>query len=109
MTKTLCALSWKNPQLLACFLMASLSLLRGDLYTDILTFLTQILMGALFIFYFWLGMRFFGHLLCCVEGRVGFTCSLEITVCYTKLMQSIALLQIIVIFFVIDYNKALVE
>jgi hypothetical protein len=51
MTKTFHALSWKNPQLLAFFLMTSLSLLRGEHYTYILTFLTQILMGVLLVIF----------------------------------------------------------
>jgi hypothetical protein len=53
-----CALSWKNPQLLACLLMTSLSLLCGEHYTVVLTLLTQISMGALFVS-FWLGTGFY--------------------------------------------------
>jgi hypothetical protein len=72
--------------------MTSLSLLRGEPYANMRTFLTQILMGALFML-FWFGHGFlFGHLLCCDEGSVGFTYSLEVTVVYTKLMKSIAML-----------------
>jgi hypothetical protein len=81
-----------NPQLLSCLLMTSLSLLRGEPYANMRALLTQILVGALFVLS-WFGHEFlFGHLLCCVEGSVGFTCSLEVTVCYTKLMKSIAML-----------------
>jgi hypothetical protein len=38
--------------------MTSLSLLRGEHYTDMRTLLTQILMGALFVL-FWLGTGFY--------------------------------------------------
>jgi hypothetical protein len=51
----------------------------------------------------------FGHSLCCVEWSVGFTCSLEVTICYTKLMQLITMLRIIGLLLVTDYNKAPME
>jgi len=89
--------------------MTSLSLLCGEHYTDMKTLLTQIFDGST-IRAILVGHGFlFGHSLCCVEGSVGFTCSLEVTICYMKLMQSIVMLRINVVLSMINLNKAPVE
>jgi hypothetical protein len=75
--------------------MTSLSLLRGEPYANMRAFLTDILVGELFVLS-WFGHEFlFGHFLCCIEGSVGFTCSLEVTVYYTKLMKLITMLPLL--------------
>jgi hypothetical protein len=61
--------------------MTSLSLLHGEPYANMRTLLTHILVGALFMLFLVWARVLIGHLLCCDEGSVGFTYSLEVTVC----------------------------